>query len=237
MDFTEHLIEYYDELYPVTGERIAFFESKLHGYPMPVKVLTIGCGTGLFEHRLAENGFDITGIGVQREYIDTAVRRRRRPNASIRFFQMPPLEIGRFLAKNFYHCTAILDGFIYFIHDKTLLRKLFYDCKAALVPEGRLIIHLPDIVQEKESPRIKLIAHLQNSEDEEKKLLTQTLEKQDANGGTKHIPVRSRVPVYIPSAEELADYAREAGFKSAAFYKNWNTMPVAAETADIAVFS
>lgn len=237
MDFTEHLIEYYDELYPVTDELTFFFETELHDYPMPAKILTIGCCTGLFEHRLAESGFDITGTGVRRECIDTAVRRHRTPNAAIRFFQMTPLEIGRFLAKDFYHCAVILDGFIYFIHDKTLLRKFFYDCRSVIVKGGRLVLHIPDISKTKESPRVKLIAHLQDSEDEEKKLLTQTLEKPDANGGKKHIPVRSRVPVYISPMEELAAYAREAGFKSAKFYKAWNTLPIAAETADIAVFS
>ncbi|WP_428770704.1 hypothetical protein V1L52_02380 [Treponema sp. HNW] len=237
MNFTEHIIEYYDELYPITDDLIAFFKNELDAYPVPAKILSIECGTGLCEHRLAKCGFDITAIGAERRFIDTAVRRHRTPNAALRFFQMEPLDIGRFLAKNFYHCTAILDGFIYFIHDKTLLRKFLYDCKAGLVPEGRLIVHLPDMLQDKESPRVKLTSSIQNDEDGEKGLLTQTLERTDASGGIKRIPVRTGVPVYIPSVKELTGYAREAGFKDAAFYKAWKSLPVRPDEADIAVFS
>lgn len=236
MEFTEHIIEYYDELYPVTDELIDFFKAELHEYPMPAKILSIGCATGLFEHSLSKAGFDVTGVGGGREFIDTAIRRHRSPNASIRFFQMTPLEIGRFLAKDFYHSAVIIEGFIYFITDKILLRKFFYDCKAAVVQGGCLVLHIPDILRQRESLRVKLISSIRNGEDGENRLLTQMLERSDANGGIQRIPVRTEAPVHIPAVQELADCAREAGFKSAKFYKAWNPLPVAEENADIAVF-
>ena len=62
MENLQNIIEYYDELYPVSDSQREFFDSLIKEYPQPAKLLRVGCGTGLFEHQLAREGLDVTGI-------------------------------------------------------------------------------------------------------------------------------------------------------------------------------
>lgn len=142
---------------------------------------------------------------------------------------MTHLEIGRFLAKGFYTCAAVLDGFLYFIHDTVLLRKFFYDCKNLLSTRGSLVLHLPDICEVKESPRVKLISSLDT--ETTPALLTQILK----HGDSKQIPVRTRVPVRIPCTDELFGYAKEAGFSSFECFSGWQKEPCPADCASLLV--
>lgn len=219
MEHLQNIIEYYDELYPVSEEQKVFFSNLLKQYAMPAKILRTGCASGLFEHTLARQGHDVTGIDAAHEFIDTATRRRRMPNTAVRFFQMTTSEIGRFLGKSFYNCITCLEGALYFIHAPVLLRKFFYDCKATLAPNGCMIIHLPNIKESRQSVRIKLISSLKTNDENGATLLTQELERDD----NRRIPVRTDVPVYIPQSEEIAQYAKEAGFTSIEYFKDWNT--------------
>ena len=228
MEYLENIVEYYDELFPIGAEQSTFFDALLQKYADPVKVLRIGCGTGAYEHALARKGFDVTGIDSCHEFIDKAIRRRRLPNETIRFFQMTAAEIGRFLAKDFYRCIMVLEGFIYFIRDPVLLRKFFYDCHGALKQNGVLVLHLPDITPVGESMRVKLISTVKEDADGFC-TLTQTLE----HGNSETLPVRTDVAIHIPSTQELSAYAEEAGFGSVKFYKDWNKEPCRAEEASI----
>ena len=142
MEIIQNIIEYYDELYPVTEAQKKFYREQLRNYPDPAKLLRVGCGTGLFEHLLAREGKDVTGIESFQEMLRSANLRRRNQLMSIRFFQMSYLDMARFLGKGFYNLISILDDRIIFIHDKTLLRKFFFDCKQLLAQDGCLIISL-----------------------------------------------------------------------------------------------
>ena len=142
MEIIQNIIEYYDELYPVTEAQKKFYKEQSNTYPEPVKLLRVGCGTGLFEHLLAREGKDVTGIESYQEMLRSANLRRRNQLMSIRFFQMSYLDMARFLGKGFYNVISILEDRIIFIHDKTLLRKFFFDCKQLLTQNGCLIISL-----------------------------------------------------------------------------------------------
>lgn len=222
MEYLENIAEYYDELYPIGTEQSSFLDVLLKEYVEPVRVLRIGCGTGAYEHALARKGFDVTGIDSCRDFIDKAIRRRRMPNETIRFFQMTATEIGRFLAKDFYNCITVLEGFIYFIRDPVLLRKFFYDCRRALKQKGVLVLHMPGIVPLRESMRVKLISTV-NEEADGSRTLSQILE----HGDSETLPVRTGVAIHIPSAQELSAYAKEAGFTSFEFYSDWQGLPCA----------
>ena len=140
----KNLAEYYDELYPISQEQQAFYEELLKTYPYPAKLLRIGCGTGYFEHKLARQGYDVTGLEVCSEMLESATRRRRLPVTAIRFFNMSTIEMGRFLGKKFYNIISCLNDRLIFIHDAVLMRKFFYDCKSLLSQNGTLILQLPN---------------------------------------------------------------------------------------------
>ena len=136
MEISAAITEYYDELYPVTDELKKFYANESDSYSSPVKFLRIGCVTGSFEHFLARNGADATGIEYFQSFLDSANRKRRTQLMALRFFNMIPLEISRYLGKGFYNIVSILNGRIILTKDKTLMAKLFYDCRNLLTEGG-----------------------------------------------------------------------------------------------------
>ena len=228
MESLENIVEYYDELYPVSDGQKSFFGTLLQHYEAPARLLRINCASGAFEHALARDGYDVTGTDASRDFIDTAVRRKRIPNADVRFFQMTPSEIGRFLAKSFYQCLYMLEDALYFIGDKILFRKFFFDCRKLLTPGGSLVLHMPGFPQVRESIRVKLLSVLKK-DDDGTLLLSQHLERE----GEKFIPVRTDVPVYMPPADETERFAKEAGFDSVDFYTDWEGERCGADKAAV----
>ena len=142
MESIKNLVEYYDELHPVTLAQQTFYETLMQKYPRPAKFLGIGCGTGILCHRLAKDNVDVTGIETQRELLDSASLKYRNQLMSLRWFQMSTLEMTRFLGKKFYNIISCLNNRVLFIHDKTLMRKFFFDCKTLLSEGGIVVLQL-----------------------------------------------------------------------------------------------
>lgn len=235
MELFNNVAEYYDELYPVTTEQKDFYKKLVETLPNPVRMLRIGCATGSFEHFLAKNGVDVTGIEPVTELVESANRKRRTQLMAVRFFQMNSLEMTRFLGKNFYNIVSILDGRIIFTHDLTLMRKLFFDCKQLLVENGTLILSLPNFekypqnedwrLPKRSSIRCKLTTKIVPAA-EGKRLLWQKLE----TGNGRMVPVSSEVPVYPLTGSEIKTFALEAGFSSIEFYSNFSLEPFTPES-------
>ena len=144
MEINQNIAEYYDELYPVTEEQKVFYQKKMILFKKPVKFLQIGCGSGTFEHNLAREGSDVTGIETSQELLESANRKRRTQLMAVRYFQMSSLEMTRFLGKKFYNIISILNGRIVFTHDKTLMKKFLFDCLQLVSQNGFLILELPN---------------------------------------------------------------------------------------------
>lgn len=235
MEYLNNIIEYYEELYPVTENQKSFY-SRLTGDLMPAHFLRIGCGSGALEHYIARNGHDVTGIDVSKEILECANRRRRMPNTSIRFFQMSTLEMTRFLGKGFYNVISCLENKLIFIHDETLLRKFFYDCRQLLAPEGHLIIELnnfarfakPHVTELpiRESIRVKLYTELY-TDDDGKQTLQQELER---TGTNRSFPVLKNEPVLTVTPDDVKFFAREAGFSNIEVYGGFDKTPFTPES-------
>src|SRR5574344_1821611 len=140
MESVQNLVEYYDELYPVTDVQKKFYEDLMEKYSKPVRFLNIGCATGVLENRLAKQTTDVTGLETVKEFLDSASRKRRNQLMAIRFFQMSTIEMSRFLGKKFYQVISCLNDRITFIHDRTLMRKFFFDCKQLVADDGCLVL-------------------------------------------------------------------------------------------------
>ncbi len=59
-----------------------------------MKVLDVGCGTGLFSIKLAGLGCKVTGIDISKQMIDIAKRKAVERNLSIDFYQMDVNELN-----------------------------------------------------------------------------------------------------------------------------------------------
>lgn len=230
MNAVQNVIEYYDELYPIKESQKKFYNSQIEKYAKPVRFLRVGCGTGYFEHLLAREGHDVTGIENNKELLESANLKRRNQLMSIRFFQMTTLEMTRFLGKGFYNIISCLYDRIIFIHDPTLIRKFFFDCKQLLAENGKLILQLNNYdlyknssiinLPDKESIRSKLYTEVVIKDNGEQ-ILTQDIE----TGNGKILPVIEGEQVYLPSSSEIKNDAFEAGFTSCEFYADYDMNP------------
>lgn len=226
MESIKNLVEYYDELYPVTLAQQTFYETLVQKFSPPAKFLGIGCGTGVLCHRLAKDAVDVTGLETQRELLDSANLKYRSQLMAMRFFQMSTLEMTRFLGKKFYNVISCLNNRVTFIHDKTLMRKFFFDCKELLADGGKLALQLFNFEKFKGapkcqlpelcSPRVRYQSSLIRLSDGICKL-SSCLEK---NG--KLIPVYDEARVYPLTKTEIEEFSKEAGFKSAQFFSGFD---------------
>ncbi|MCR4713184.1 MAG: class I SAM-dependent methyltransferase [Treponemataceae bacterium] len=237
MDFLHNIIEYYDELYPVTEDQKKLYKDLTKDL-VPAKILRIGCATGGFEHWLAKEGHDVTGIETSKEMLETANRRRRMPNTAIRFFQMSTIEMTRFLGKGFYNVISCLSDRIIFIHDKTLMRKFFYDCKLLLAEGGHLVLQLSNYsvfntkpmakLPTQESIRVKLYTQLWTNEEG-----NCTLQQDLEHCGSKVVPVLKDVAVLPILPDQITEYAKEAGFKDINLYSGFDKSPLQADSPTV----
>lgn len=227
----QNIVEYYDELFPVTTVQKKFYDELVKRYANPVKILSIECGTGVFESILAREGYDVTGIESNADLLHSANRRKRSQLMSIRFFQMDYLDMSRFLGKGFYNIISILDDRIMMIHDAMLLRKFFADVRALLSDGGCFVISLPNFDLRKKgiplhqlptraSMRASLFTELWCN-DGDTCVIKQNLE----TGNGQLLPVMEDEKAYPLTSGELREFAREAGFSKAELYAGFDTAP------------
>ncbi len=223
MELYENIAEYYDELYPTSDELKKFYAEEAKNFVSPVKYLSIGAGTGTFEHYLAKGEADVTGLETVTSLIESANRKRRTQLMSLRFFQMSSLEMCRFLGKAFYDIILIPNNRIIFTHDLTLMSKLFYDCKQLLAKGGKFILTLPNFdkfngepsvkLPVRESIRVRLFTKITTNA-EGKKIMHQEIE----TGNGKRLVVTEDAPILPLTKNKIEQYAKEVGFTKLSFY-------------------
>ncbi len=226
MESIKNLVEYYDELFPVTLAQQTFYETLIQKYPSPAKILSIGCGTGVLCHRLAKDAVDVTGLEPQRDLLESANLKFRNQLMSIRYFQMSTLEMARFLGKNFYNIISCLNSRIVFIHDQTLMRKFFFDCKELLSNGGKLVLQLFNFekykvvskcyLPELSSARVRYKSVLTKNQDNTFSM-DSFLEKNN-----KLLPVYEQAKIYPLRKSEIEEFSKEAGFKSVQFFSGYD---------------
>ncbi len=225
MKSIKNLVEYYEELFPITENQTKFYETLVAHYKNPVKFLQIFCGTGLFETRLAKQGFDITALEEDPFLLEAANLHRRTQLMAIRFFQMNHKEMSKFLTPEFYNIISVLNSRLIFLQ-KDELPKFFADCKTLLSKGGVLVLELLNFkkfenkmlsqISEKKSVRSKLFTEICN--DNGKNTISMNLET--GNGKVLNIFEDYKITKIMP--EEIKSYAKNAGFSSVEFYADFS---------------
>lgn len=225
MEINQNIAEYYDELYPVSEEQKVFYKKRMALFSEPVKFLRIGCGSGTFEHNLAREGSDVTGIETSQELLESANRKRRTQLMSVRYFKMSPIEMTRFLGKSFYNIISILDDRIIFTHDKTLMAKLFYDCRQLISQGGKLILSLTNFEKFKGKTEFELPERKSIRADLASAVALRGeeffLEQILTNSRDKKFTVTEDAPVYLLEKSEIEKFAKDAGFSKVDFFSDF----------------
>ena len=227
MKTIKNLVEYYDELFPVTETKKKFYADFSRNSITPIHYLSIDCGTGFLESSLARDGHDVTGVENVEELLESANLRRRNQLMSIRFFQMEKQDMVKFLGKSFYNVISILNSRLMFLSNADALGNFFCDCRKLLAEDGCLVIEQDNFenhetdhlfqLPRRESVRSKLFSEVILGDDG-KRTLSVNLE----NSSDKILSVIKDVPVYPVTPSEIEHFAEEAGFSSAEFYADFD---------------
>lgn len=232
MKSIKNLVEYYDELFPVSSLKKSFYSEFAKTCKTPVHFLSVDCGTGFLESSLAREGHDVTGIENVEELLQSANLRRRSQLMSIRFFQMEKNDMPKFLGKSFYNVISVLNSRIMFFTGADSIRDFFITCRK-LVAEGGIVV-LETINFEKygnsalvqlktrESVRAKLFSEILTSESG-----TKTISMNLENSSGKIIPILNNIQVHPVLPSEIETLAMEAGFSHVEFYGDFDESPFA----------
>ncbi len=242
-DYFTALLEYYDELFPLSEEAVnlilALGAEYRAGFPTEdsplCRYLGIGSATGALENRIAGNGFDITGIDANADMVATAQRRLRRGLSTTRFFELSILEMGRFLKAASFNVIACIENTLPFLGDEILVRKFFHDARSLLAPEGVLVVQtlnfdgLPETkpvrLPERSSIRVKLETGYRPNPDGK----TAYDAELELGNGKRIILQTGGFIVPTPTAL-LEGWAKDAGFTRVEKYGSYDKSPFSPES-------
>jgi len=241
MDNIKKLVEYYDELFPLTDDQKVFFKSLQRDSVTPTRFLHVGCGTGSHAQYLAEIGSDVTGIDQYQDFVESASLRKKTQLQSVRYFYLPPIDMARFLGKGFYDVILSINNQIIFMHDETLIKKMFYDAHSLLKSGGKFVLNLTNFskynisddeidLPQKESIRSKLKTSAKHSSNGSY-IINQKLE----TGSGKYLNILENKEIYPLTVNEISDIAKNSGFRSVKFYENYALSPWQNTSQDVLV--
>lgn len=229
MDFFENLVEYYDELFPVTENKKQFYENLQNKFTFPVKSLHLGSATGVLEHHLAKKGFDVTGIEVSQPLLDSACLKRRTQLMALRFFKLSTLLMGNVLGKNFYNVISALNDRIIFVKNRESFEKLVSQCKDLLTNDGIFVIQTHNYnkikkendfsILARKSIRTSIESEINSNGNED--FITQILEM--PNG--KKVPISNNQKIYIPYPKDIEEIAKKYNFSKVEFFEDFEYTP------------
>lgn len=235
MDFLHNLVEYYDELYPVTNEQIDFIESLCSSFSNPHKILQIGSGSGTLAHTLAKKGKDVTGIEMSQPLLTSSTLKRRTQLLSIRFFKMSAMEMDKYLGKQFYNVIMCLNNRLVSVRDRKCAEKVLKNCKTLLSSNGKMIIRAynydyikkGNLPSEKKSERAKLITEIEVKSDDSAIL------NQKIVTFNKTLPIVQNMDIFPLTKKVLYELAIDAGFKKVDFYGDYGKTPLSDNSEEI----
>ncbi len=105
----------------------------------PKRLLELACGTGNLSLRLAESGYDITGLDLSEDMLIEAQEKTMEWSSRARFLQMDMRDIS--IRDTFDAAVSVCDGYNYLLTDADL-RQSFESVAARLNPGGLLIFDI-----------------------------------------------------------------------------------------------
>ncbi len=140
MSFYQLLANYYDDIFPLNPGTLAFL-SKQFRKSGGTRLLDLACGSGSYTLPLSREGFDVTGLDLDRDMIRLAQEKRTRQLGNVphpEFIQGDMLELSRHFSREFAGVFCIGNSLVHLDSDVKLEQGLSEAAKI-LKPGGSFI--------------------------------------------------------------------------------------------------
>ena len=230
------LLEYYDELFPVEKSRLDFIESiaaeykKEKGLTNPVKILDLGCATGMTSIQLMRRGMDLVGIDNNDQMIQSASRRNPEPKTNARFFLMDMTKIDTYFPKNSFDIVLCLGNTLVHLDGLEQIEQQIKSIHSVLKSGGVFIFQIInyDMVLKEhmvslpviETTRSSFVRKYSSTEDGYIQFDASVL---SANGQTVF---SSSVDLFPLSSKDLSGALNSSGFKNETYYSDFEKNPL-----------
>lgn len=137
MGFYQELSRFYDEIFAVDTEEMAFVRTLLQGAK---RILDIGCGTGNKTVHFSANAEEVAAVDLDEEMIAKAKALNARDN--IRYGVVNMLDIGRAFSGTHFDGIACLGNTLVHLPSTKAIQTTLEEMRALLAPGGVCVIQI-----------------------------------------------------------------------------------------------
>lgn len=160
MSFYEKISKYYDDIFPVSKEKVNFLMSFLENPPK--KVIDIGCGTGGYSLELARRGCEVTAADLDDKMLDKLRRNSVESKLNIEVLNENMLNLSKSVNEKYDLAFCIGNSLVH-LDGKKQIGNFFKQIRGLINKDGKLIIQIInyDRVIKKD---IKSLPNIENNE-------------------------------------------------------------------------
>lgn len=134
------MTEAYELLFPTGAVKLRFVLDHLPA--TPARVLDVGCATGELARELAARGHTVTGLDPEPTMVDRARKLARKACVEVSFVTGGFESVRPAAAGNRFDAVCCMGNTMPHAKDEETVRTFLNDCRAVLVPRGRLLLQL-----------------------------------------------------------------------------------------------
>lgn len=193
-----------------------------------MRILDLACGHGRHTNRLAELGYNVTGIDITKGFLDIALKEAKQKKLPVKYIRQDMREIN--YTNKFDRILFLFTAFGYF-DDETNLKVLNNIARALKrngllcfdIPnrDGLMKILLPSVVVEKGND---LMIDIHNFDSVSGRLYNKRIVIRDGKRKEKPFFVR------LYSATEIRDILSKVGMKIVKIFSYWDSKPFTSES-------
>lgn len=223
-------LDYYSDFFPHQDVEVEFIESYLENQDN-AKLLYVECGMAPLSKDFLSK-YDVTFTDKFSEYTTLLNKRLIHKNNRAHIFNLDPIDIARYLAKDFFSTIFCLHNKMIFMQDDVLIKKFLFDSKMLLKENGKIILGLSnfskydlqkDIIEfpTVKSSRGSLKVHLSK----DKELVSYRLSGEIIPSNGKTIQISQNEKVFPLGLETIKKIAEELHFSSVEFFGDYLKSP------------